>query len=370
MRLRGILWLVAAASQPFAFVGLSAQRAAVMAIGGAATCSACRIDLSPVFTVRDSSLSTANEASLAVDAHRRVFIQDMKTKQYFMYDERGRRIGAVGGVGRGPGEFEATVSAKADRFDTLKVSDPAQRRLSVFAPDSRKHVRDMVLESRLGIREGDWLLRDDGALIASLPNAADPVDRLVLIDGNGRLARRIGPPADSQVASATLAPARDSGYFWRARVTDDRYVIERWTMAGTLAAVLRRDQSWWVPGPTGAPRPAVARAGALKIESIREDSSGALWVVLVVPNESYWRSRTPNSKGGEVRPDQPPALRPYSYVVEVLDPHAARPVYSGLPGTYPYALVNQDLAYCPGKEDPDGLIPMTFCKLRLTARSP
>jgi hypothetical protein len=336
------------------------------AIGGDPTCASCRIDLSPFLTIRDANLSRPNEASMAMDAQGWFYVQDMQSKQYIIYDAAGKRTGILGGVGRGPGEFRAAVSAKRDRFDTLRVSDPGQNRLSIFAPRTRKHVRDVQLESRLGIHPGDWMLLDDGAIVASLPNAAKPIDRLVVLGQDGRLLKRIGPDVGPSAASVKLAPARDGRFFWRARVAGDRYVVERWTTTGTLAATLDRAQTWWTTPPDPGSLTRAPQAGALLIDSIREDSTGMLWILLVVPNVKFWRGRSNDGRIHDARePETAPATRPYSYSLEILDPRAARPVYSSIPGDYPYVLISADVAYCPGKDDPDGSLPLVFCRPRL-----
>lgn len=63
-------------------------------------------------------------------------------------------------MGAGPGEFKATISAEVDSFDSLWVVDPNHRRVSIFAPGSRAHVRDVRVEAKIGVSGGDWLLLD------------------------------------------------------------------------------------------------------------------------------------------------------------------------------------------------------------------
>lgn len=214
------------------------QRASTMVAGGAQTCVACRVQRTPIVALKDTEhLLLPNLASLLVDGRGQVYAQDRQTKQFHFYDARGKWLGRVGGVGAGPGEFKATISAKVDPFDSLWVSDPGQRRVSIFAPGSRTLVRNVIVQARIGIDGGDWLLLDRGQFIVSLPYAPNAEDRLVQVGADGRVVKKLGLEAEVRVRSAKLAPARDGKHFWRVRVTGTSYVIEKWTKAGALVQV-------------------------------------------------------------------------------------------------------------------------------------
>lgn len=343
------------------------QLPARIAVGSTQICGVCRVQRTSVVALKDTEhLSIANEASLLIDGRGQVYAQDIQTKQYMMFDPRGKWLGRVGGVGNGPGEFKATISAKVDPFDTLWVSNPGQRRLSVFAPGSRVHVRDVRVEAQIGNHGGDWLLLHGGQFIVSLPNAPDPADRLVRMGVDGRAVKRFGPEAELRLRSATVTPARDGKHFWRVRVTATSYVIEKWTNEGVLVQLTDRAAKWWaLPYDKGQParRPG---GGDIRVESVREAADGKLWVIMQLPRQEYWEDRPRPEKVQERSlPDAPQHIPSFNRVLEVLDPVAGKLLYSDPALASLYSVITPDVVLCDSREDDNGFRMVGLCRLTL-----
>jgi len=345
------------------------QRPAKIVVGDAQTCGTCRLQRTSIVAVRDTEhLLLPNAASLLVDGRGQVYAQDMQTKQFLVFDPRGKWIGRVGGVGSGPGEFKSAISAKIDQFDSLWVSAPGQRRVSIFAPSSRAYVRDVLVEAQIGPNSGDWLLLDRGQAIVSLPYAPKPEDRLIQLGADGRVVKKLGPEAEVRVRSATLAPARDGKHFWRVRVTSSAYVIEKWTNAGTLLQVLERAAKWWAQPFGDDPPTRRPGGGDIHVESVREDTSGKLWVMMRLPRQTYWENR-PRAQTVKERSKSEmqtlPRVPAFYRLLDVLDASTGKLVYSDSAQASLYAVVTPDIILCGSSEDDNGFPIWSLCRVTL-----
>jgi hypothetical protein len=95
------------------------------------------LTLEPIAFLRDdTSALLARPEWLSVDPQGRFVIADISDKNVKVYDSSGQRVGTVGRVGHGPGEFVGLMTAQAYR-DSVVAYDLDGARISVFGADGR-----------------------------------------------------------------------------------------------------------------------------------------------------------------------------------------------------------------------------------------
>jgi hypothetical protein len=95
------------------------------------------LGLEPIASLRDgASALLARPEWLSVDAQGRFLIADISDKNVKVYDPSGLRVGTVGRVGHGPGEFVGLMTAQA-YGDSVMAFDLNGARISIFGADGR-----------------------------------------------------------------------------------------------------------------------------------------------------------------------------------------------------------------------------------------
>ncbi len=72
--------------------------------------------------------------TIAVGRDGRVIIPQWREGQFLVYDNRGKRIGAFGRTGQGPGEFDRNIQQFGLHGDTIWVHDFNRRRITFVSP--------------------------------------------------------------------------------------------------------------------------------------------------------------------------------------------------------------------------------------------
>lgn len=116
-------------------------------------------------------------AGIAVSEAGEIFVLDGGTRSVRVFDARGRFLRRFGRQGGGPGEFQ--VPGKITVDSVVRVSELAQRRMSVFAPDGR-HLRtdaspmvgEIAVVNVVALRHGYALGTVPGRLTVSVGSAA------------------------------------------------------------------------------------------------------------------------------------------------------------------------------------------------------
>jgi hypothetical protein len=135
----------------------------------------------------------------AWDTGERIYVVDMQVPVVRAYDERGRFLHQVGGVGQGPGEYNRPVGIAVTEDGRVLVTDLEGARLNVFGPDG-EHVDDWGLgspQAALGL-----LLADNGDIytrVIELPDrmGSGPVEikeGMQQVGSEGHVGEPIYPP--------------------------------------------------------------------------------------------------------------------------------------------------------------------------------
>lgn len=225
-----------------------------------------------------------------------------------VYDSTGIFLKGVGRSGSGPREFRTIDLLLASR-DSLYLFDSGNARVAVL--DGAFTVT-RTLELR--VRPSDLILRNDGYIavypfydrdtaytVHVLDHAAVPVRSMSPIPG-GYDPRRAMYVQDRQIAA-------DSAGIWVLHA--HQYVLERYSFAGDLLAVVNQERDWFTPYQ----RP-VTGAALPRMLDLELDASGRLWVLAMVPDPDW--SDPPDWPATE--PFTPAMMnRKYSSVIEVLN---------------------------------------------------
>jgi sugar lactone lactonase YvrE len=77
-------------------------------------------------------------SSVAFDARRqRLYVGDSKAHVIHVFDEQGHRVGTLGGVGAGPGQFNSPTHLALAPDGSVVVTDALNFRVEVFGPDGQ-----------------------------------------------------------------------------------------------------------------------------------------------------------------------------------------------------------------------------------------
>ncbi len=248
-----------------------------------------------------------------------------------VFDSIGTHRRTIGRPGGGPGEFRIVGKFRVDRTDTVRVFDIGQRRMTILSP-SLQVVSSRPVEV---LRTGDLEVLPDGRIITAqnIPNVSRAGLPLHLVGIDGKIARSFGAEnpeyrrEDSQLMWRTIAPA-GGDRVWAAHLA--KYVLELWDFEGRKLRELVRDVPWFEPqnhfgfrndDPGARPTPGIL--------DLRMDSSGNLWVVVLVADEN-WKSGLGNVRGmyGRQTRGVSDENAYYDSIIDVIDPATGRLIAS------------------------------------------
>jgi hypothetical protein len=189
--------------------------------------------------------------------------------EFSVWSADGTFLRTVGRRGAGPGEF-GTVSALYVEGDTIHVSDSPGKWHIYDA--NLTYVRSVPLniqawESAAFLDSGELLLG------AGVPGGSDHLFNV--FDRTGRLIRSFGPRSSAR--DVRLIGYHSGPSFWAVHRT--RYVLENWSIDGTLLRQVRRVASWFPESDLGSHwSPASDQTAVL---NVAVDSEGRPWVTTV-----------------------------------------------------------------------------------------
>lgn len=268
------------------------------------TCPDCEIKLTHLFTLGavdgEKAISSPPAAMTKDSRGHYLYVPEMSREKIYAFDKHRRRLGQIGREGAGPGEFRSVSEILVTPGDSLYVFDAGNGRISVLTPDwnpvrtipfpHRAHDAIRLADGRLVVRAHIrspervglplQLIGVDGRVERSF-GAEDPVYR---IDAPGLVSRSIAPNGPDRI--------------WTAHGT--QYVIESWTVEGTLERILVRDAPWFRPyvraDPVTPDNPPAPSTWTIKV-----GEHGNLWTTIIVadPNYAHALSRNPSVAEGQ-----------------------------------------------------------------------
>ncbi len=243
---------------------------------------------------------------------------ELSTGLVMRVDSTGRKLGTIGAIGAGPGEYPRATFLFT-KGDSVLIQSGADGMFRVFT-SAGHYVRSFRTPILMGPGRGLALRGDTLVLVeqydtqgaSGLPiHLVAPDGAVIRSFGGGEVRSRTRPFALSMIRD--VARESDSS-FWVAR--RDRYTLELWNTAGVRERVLDLQRDWFPlltknPGDPRYERPATT------LRSFHRDASGHLMVVLLRAVAGWQPEPRPAGQPTAVPMN---AISKYEYVVEVLDP--------------------------------------------------
>ena len=304
-------------------------------VNGAVACQSCRIDLTRVAVLGDTT-GGAGELSapfhrLDTDSRGRFFVTT-EAALIAMFSPTGSFLGRVGADGEGPGEYRFPRALAIDH-DTLFVGDITTARLTIvdLRDTSRRPPRSVVVpEFAFGALQA--LRLPSGAFLTNmvLLRAEDIGYPLHTFSSEGKKLRSFGVevPAyrpDRPLALMRRLAASRSGGAWAAWFLAPR--LEEYDSAGVLRGGIELALPWF-PARDGSERPASpeGEAPGPRIAALYEDPAGLLWIAVSVADrrwrQAFRRVPSPKAPGYRWRVDDYNKL--YDTILLVVDPATRR----------------------------------------------
>lgn len=304
------------------------------AIPPSVTCPACRVEVDLEVVLGDTV--GAGELPTSVywvrrDQVGRFFLSFPRSTAPMIFDQRGRFLGSVGGIGDGPGEARMPLVYHASG-DSVWVADPVAARISVFRLEL-PHTRFLTSWRQTGLYPPPFAavpVSEEGVLVNATIASQDRIGfPLHLLRQDGSIVSfgaevpeyRPGLP---RLSTRILAPARGGGA-WVAHST--RYELERYDGSGKLLGRWTRSVPWF-PANRGEVPADLELAPEPRSIAVAEDHRGLLWILLLVPDPRHREAFGPDPHPSP--PGRPQILvmeNPNLYfdtVVEVFDPVRGR----------------------------------------------
>ena len=156
------------------------------------------IGLTEIFRVGDQEGDVAlfgEVSDIDVNSRGEIFVIDSREKSVYAFTEEGRRMGAIGRDGAGPGEFAGPISVHITQGDSLYVFDRMLMRVSVFDPSTFTVIRVFSVSDNfsrgspstlLGISEQGVLVKYITPFYPGMPDGPR-YDRVYLMDYQGNI---------------------------------------------------------------------------------------------------------------------------------------------------------------------------------------
>jgi hypothetical protein len=225
--------------------------------------------------------------------------------EFKVYASDGTFLQSVGGRGQGPGEFVDIVILRT-YGDKLHVFDLVLRRHTVFSSDF-----SLIATSLLQFNPGmdAVVISDSLTVVNALIYRGDHRDYMLhAVDRSGEIVQSIARiPGGFSLPINDFAVLRSlerssSGGIWALHRT--RYRLEEWSLDGTLLRTLVRRAPWFPDNPEPGGEMEDTEGKRLPANlwpagvDVREDRSGRLWTLSLVPDRR-WPSGVSRVSTGE-----------------------------------------------------------------------
>lgn len=208
------------------------------------------------------------------------------------FDRSGKRLGDLGGVGRGPGELTTPWLVNATATGEIRVWDGRSRQLE-FSSTGRPMITRTARNGLMGAHSWAWVTADEFVAIDLSPTfGGSPAIRRRSWDD--RLNENLNVPSlwaggpGYRILGETVT--RSDGAFWVAeyQASGGRgFAIARSDTSGNVRAWLTYEPSWWAfaPSPPNDGKFKQVQARSSRVEALREVTSGVVLVLIGHPLE-------------------------------------------------------------------------------------
>lgn len=341
-------------------------------IQGTSTCSECDLRATRRFVLG------ATDGDAALLGHPSTVAKDSKGTFYIaeisgggpplVFDSRGRFLRRLAKQGRGPGELVTGIGVFVAPGDSVHVLDHRTGRRSVFSPTGA-FVR--MVPQPGGTRFG--LILPNGTLVLNLPDVFSPAigTPLHLFDSQGNVIRSFGGNhrvvvgengTDPGFLVRHLGPSR-AGRFWSAHFL--AYEFSLWSPTGQLIRHYVRENDFFRPDQRF--RIALSPRTPPRISTIREDSTGLVWVTIQVPvTQQEWEAALGKPEQGPRGPIYPHLMlgRLFHTIIEVINPRTGQLLLSRRVPFYAIAATD-DGEYAAYRQDDDGVPYVDIWRVQL-----
>ena len=225
--------------------------------------------------------------------------------QVLAWSEDGEFLRTIGTPGPGPGELGSGSYPAVDMHGVVHVIDRGQRRWTRYAPDGTfLSVTPLALNAN---PISSALISPDTLLIAD-PGSPTPgtEGQFHLLGSGGQVLSAFGriptatPPRGHYARN--ISPGGDNSFWAGPLYGTPEYLLEEWSLAGTLKRQIRRHVSWFAEAagrnpavlPDGTPgripliiRPFLGSGGHLIVMTTNiplDDSEGDIWYEVIDPD--------------------------------------------------------------------------------------
>ena len=351
--------------------GAPASAQQVTRVPGTPVCSECdlRAVRSVVLGTSDGDAALGGQLSSVAKDSKGTFYVGERGGPPLVFDSRGRFVRRLARPGRGPGELADGVAVFVAPGDSVHVIDIETGRRSIFSPTG-EFVR-MVPQPGIG-RFG--LILPDGNLVLNVGglDAALIGAPLHLIDTAGRVIRSFGGNyrvvigengTDPWLLARLVGPSR-SGRFWAAHYLE--YEFSLWSSTGELIKHYERVNDFFRPNERF--RIALSPRTPPRVSTIREDSTGLVWITIQVPvPQEEWEAgigKPELNRRGQPVYRHAMRGRLFHTRVEVIDPITGRLLVSRRLPFYAVAATD-DGEYAAYRQDEDGVPYLDIWRVQL-----
>jgi hypothetical protein len=287
--------------------------------------------------------------------------------QIYRFDPDGEALAPLGRQGQGPGEA-LLVSTFEIAADSVFAFDRHMARMTVYDPDG-KPVRTMPIKG--SVHDVTHVSGRGLVLNARISEASTFGIPLHVIDDVGTVSRSFGGDGMIRIDAPALwqrSVAADGDDVWAA--FENQYVIERWSLDGTLEHTVERTTDWFEPHllrSWGGPDEPIDSW----VTDMIVDERGYIRTT-VLRASPHWPERLPpprlNIVGDPIYP-VPAGTGLFEAVIEVIDPEGGRLFVTGVFDTEVYGFVDAEHVWSY-HEPIDGVPSVSIWRLRLSTPLP
>jgi hypothetical protein len=207
--------------------------------------------------------------------------------QVLAWSEAGEFLRTIGTPGPGPGELGTALYPTADMHGTVHVIDSGQGRWNRYASDGT-FLSVTASPHFQTVHPVTSALISSDTLLTANPGSPTPgtEGQFHLLGSDGQVLSAFGritpPPPGRNNYARNISPAGDNGFWAGPLHGSPEYLLEEWSLAGTLKRRIRREVSWYAEAAAS-----VVPGGFPVIIRPFLGSGGHLIVMTTIPPTTY-----------------------------------------------------------------------------------